>query len=228
MLYQLSHQGSPSSGRLHSKTDSLFKKAAPILALSSPPALHLFHHTRHTHSLTTSFHIRTCTRTGASTSVICDNFSPPGISLCLQSTLHGNPLQYSRLENSWMEQPGGLQSMRQQRVRHDRATSLSESPDANTRFGMVVSLLLFRSQTSPRQPLLSAVLLFHVPVSYRPGLLPLILSIKLLMSRFSVMPDPKAHPVFTVTPRRCSTNEYYTILPPLRQILLSFLCRFFL
>ena len=32
---------------------------------------------------------------------------------------HGNPLQYSCLENSVTEKPGGLQSMGSQRVRHD-------------------------------------------------------------------------------------------------------------
>ena len=32
---------------------------------------------------------------------------------------HGNPLQYSCLENPWTEEPGGLQSMWPQRVRHD-------------------------------------------------------------------------------------------------------------
>ena len=32
---------------------------------------------------------------------------------------HGNPLQYSCLENPWTEEPGGLQSMGLQRVRHD-------------------------------------------------------------------------------------------------------------
>ena len=31
---------------------------------------------------------------------------------------NGNPLQYSCLENSTTEEPGGLQSMRSQRVRH--------------------------------------------------------------------------------------------------------------
>ena len=31
----------------------------------------------------------------------------------------GNPLQYSCLENSWTEEPGGLQSMGSQRVGHD-------------------------------------------------------------------------------------------------------------
>ena len=35
---------------------------------------------------------------------------------------HGNPLQYSCLENPWTEEPGRLQSMRLQRVRHDWVT----------------------------------------------------------------------------------------------------------
>ena len=38
---------------------------------------------------------------------------------------NGTPLQYSCLENPWMEEPGGLQSMGSLRVRHDWATSLS-------------------------------------------------------------------------------------------------------
>jgi len=32
---------------------------------------------------------------------------------------HGNPLQYSCLENPWTEEPGGLQSVGSQRVGHD-------------------------------------------------------------------------------------------------------------
>ena len=32
---------------------------------------------------------------------------------------NGNPLQYSCLENPWMEEPGRLQSMGLQRVGHD-------------------------------------------------------------------------------------------------------------
>ena len=32
---------------------------------------------------------------------------------------NGNPLQYSCLENPWTEEPGRLQSMGSQRVRHD-------------------------------------------------------------------------------------------------------------
>ena len=35
---------------------------------------------------------------------------------------NGNPLQYSCLENPWTEEPGRLQSMGLQRVRHDLAT----------------------------------------------------------------------------------------------------------
>ena len=35
----------------------------------------------------------------------------------------GKPLQYSYLENPWTEEPGGLQSMRWQRVRHNWATN---------------------------------------------------------------------------------------------------------
>ena len=35
---------------------------------------------------------------------------------------NGNPLQYSCLENSWTEEPGGLQSMGLQRVAYDLAT----------------------------------------------------------------------------------------------------------
>ena len=33
--------------------------------------------------------------------------------------VHGNLLQYSCLENPWTKEPGGLQSMGLQRVRHD-------------------------------------------------------------------------------------------------------------
>ena len=32
---------------------------------------------------------------------------------------NGNPLQYPCLENSWTEEPGGLQSLGSQRVGHD-------------------------------------------------------------------------------------------------------------
>ena len=35
---------------------------------------------------------------------------------------NGTPVQYSCLENPWMEEPGGLQSTGSQRVGHDWAT----------------------------------------------------------------------------------------------------------
>ena len=38
---------------------------------------------------------------------------------------HGNPLQYSCLENPWTEEPGGFQSMESHRVRQDWATNTS-------------------------------------------------------------------------------------------------------
>ena len=45
---------------------------------------------------------------------------------------NGNPLQYSCLENPMDEEPGGLQSMGSQRVRHDWAISLSSHPYMTT------------------------------------------------------------------------------------------------
>ena len=45
--------------------------------------------------------------------------------LLLDGEGNGTPLQYSCLENPWMEEPGGLQSMGLLRVGHDWATSLS-------------------------------------------------------------------------------------------------------
>ena len=36
--------------------------------------------------------------------------------------VHGNPLQYSCWRIPWTEEPGRLQSMRSQRVRHDLTT----------------------------------------------------------------------------------------------------------
>ena len=47
-----------------------------------------------------------------------DTSSIPGLGRSPEEG-HGNPLQYSCLENPWTEEPGGLQSMRPQRVRHD-------------------------------------------------------------------------------------------------------------
>ena len=43
----------------------------------------------------------------------------------MQFNGEGTPLQYSCLENPWMEEPGRLQSMGSLKVRHDWATSLS-------------------------------------------------------------------------------------------------------
>ena len=42
---------------------------------------------------------------------------------------HGNPLQYSCLENSMTEEPDGLQSIGSQRVRHD-CKDLAWTPQA--------------------------------------------------------------------------------------------------
>ena len=47
------------------------------------------------------------------------------ISNVCHGTGNGTPLQYSCLENPWMEEPGRLQSMGSLRVGHDWATSLS-------------------------------------------------------------------------------------------------------
>ena len=40
---------------------------------------------------------------------------------------NGNPLQYSCLENSWTEEPGGLQSIGLQRVGHTEVTKHARS-----------------------------------------------------------------------------------------------------
>ena len=44
--------------------------------------------------------------------------SIPGLGISSRGG-HGNPLQYSCLENPWTEEPGGLQSIGSQRVGHD-------------------------------------------------------------------------------------------------------------
>ena len=41
---------------------------------------------------------------------------------------NGNPLQYSCLENPMTEEPGGIQCMGSQRVRHNWTTSLHFTP----------------------------------------------------------------------------------------------------
>ena len=43
---------------------------------------------------------------------------------------NGNPSQYPCLENPWTEEPGGLQSMKSQRVRHDLVTK-RQQPRSN-------------------------------------------------------------------------------------------------
>ena len=42
---------------------------------------------------------------------------------CIGGEGNGTPLQHSCLENPWMEEPGGLQFMWSQRVRHNWATN---------------------------------------------------------------------------------------------------------
>ena len=44
---------------------------------------------------------------------------------------NGNPLQYSCLKIPWTEEPGRLQSMRLQRVRHDRGTKSTYTGNSN-------------------------------------------------------------------------------------------------
>ena len=41
---------------------------------------------------------------------------------------NGNPLQYSCWRTPWTEEPGGVQSMGSQRLRHDWATKRSRAP----------------------------------------------------------------------------------------------------
>ena len=49
---------------------------------------------------------------------IRDLGSIPGSEIC-PGDGHGNPLQYACLDNPWTEEPGRLQSMGSQRVRHN-------------------------------------------------------------------------------------------------------------
>ena len=51
-----------------------------------------------------------------------DPVSIPGLGRSLREG-NGNPLQYPSLENLMDQVPGGLQSMRLQRVKHDGATN---------------------------------------------------------------------------------------------------------
>ena len=61
----------------------------------------------------------------ASKESVCNSGDPRSIPGCGRSPGegNGNPLQYSCLENSWTEEPWGLQSMGLQRVRHDWVTN---------------------------------------------------------------------------------------------------------
>ena len=49
-----------------------------------------------------------------------------------------DPLWYSCLENSWTEEPGGLQYMGSQRVRHDLATEQQQE------FALLINLGVWR------------------------------------------------------------------------------------
>ena len=65
---------------------------------------------------------------------------------------HGNPLQYSGLENPWSEEPGGLQSMGLQRVEHDWVTKRSTAkrgPWLLVNKEMCLSLITTRSWILP-------------------------------------------------------------------------------
>ena len=53
-----------------------------------------------------------------STCNVGDLDSIPGLGRCPGGG-YANPLQYSCLETSWTEEPGGLQSLGLQRVRHE-------------------------------------------------------------------------------------------------------------
>jgi len=58
---------------------------------------------------------------------------------------NGNPFQYSCLENPWTEEPGGLQSMGLQRVRHDLATEQHQHGSSNFKCNVPGQLLIFPS-----------------------------------------------------------------------------------
>ena len=58
----------------------------------------------------------------ANVGYVRDSDSVPGLGR-YPGERHGNPLQYSYLENPMTEEPGGLQPMGSQRVGHDSATN---------------------------------------------------------------------------------------------------------
>ena len=62
---------------------------------------------------------------------------------------NGNSLQYSCLGHPWTEEPGGLQSMGSQRVRHDRVTVHACTPTASAFFICADVFWLGKSETNP-------------------------------------------------------------------------------
>ena len=67
---------------------------------------------------------------------------------------HGNPLQYSCLENPWTEEPGGLQSRRLQRVGHDwrdlaHSASQWEEPELQISSLLLQDRVTFTSSECP-------------------------------------------------------------------------------
>ena len=64
---------------------------------------------------------------------------------------NGNALQYSCLENPWSEEPGRLQSMRSQRVKHDWATNSSLRLGGSS-FTTVMEMGVWMSQEATIQP----------------------------------------------------------------------------
>ena len=61
-----------------------------------------------------------------------DQDSIPGLERSPQEE-NGNPLQYSCWKIPWMEEPGGLQSVGSQRVRHDLAAKQQQSCNTHKR-----------------------------------------------------------------------------------------------
>ena len=59
---------------------------------------------------------------------------------------HGNPLQYSCLDNMWTEEPGGLQSMKLHRVGHDLARTQERGVELSGAQGRLSEALSFLSQ----------------------------------------------------------------------------------
>ena len=94
------------------------------MSLRDPICMKWTTNSRHDFLLLLLIIIRSCSGTsGKEAACQCadvrDAGSIPG-SGCSPGGQHGNPLQYSCLENpQWIEKPGRLQSIRSQRVRHN-------------------------------------------------------------------------------------------------------------